>query len=701
MKKQEAFERIQKLRKLINYHRYLYHVLDKQEISDAALDSLKKELFDLEEKFPEFKTPTSPTQRIGGKPLPEFKKIHHKIQMLSLHDAFTKEDIYNWQKRIKNFLRGSKYENFKISYYSEIKMDGLAIKLVYKRGKLIIGATRGDGIKGEDVTQNIKTIETIPLEIHILERKEITEMLKEIDIKKEQLLKKIKDLEIEIRGEVYIEKKEFEKINQIQRQKGLPEFANPRNLASGSVRQLDPKITASRKLKFMAYDIVTDLGQDTHQKTHLLLKILGFKTNNLDKLCNSIDEVIEHHNKISKIRDKLQYWTDGMVVNINEIEIFKFLGIVGKGPRGAIAYKFPPEEATTQILDIVVQVGRTGKLTPVAILKPVYIAGTTISRATLHNEDEIKKLGVKIKDTVIVKKAGDIIPEVVKVLPELRTGKEIEFKMPEKCPFCESPVVKKQGEVDYYCSNKNCYAQSREKIKHFVSKVAFDIQGLGDKIVDQLIEAGLIEDPADIFSLKKGDLLNLEGFAEKKVENLLSAINNSKEITLDRFLFALGIRYVGEQTAQLIANWLYNKVKSPTKSKDYIEYMKNVSLDELSSLQDIGPIVAESIYNFFRDKKNLKLIYKLFKNGVRIKRIVLKRDSKIKGKVFIFTGTLDSMTRDEAKKKIRELGGEVVSSISKRVDFVVCGENPGSKYKKAKKLGLKIINEKEFLNMIS
>ncbi|MCD6412233.1 NAD-dependent DNA ligase LigA [bacterium] len=670
LSKEEAKKRIEKLRKEIEYHYYLYYVLNRPEISDAAYDSLKRELIELEKQFPEFVTPDSPTQRVGGPPLEKFEKVTHKVPMLTLNDAMDEEELREWEERIKRLLSPSEIK--KLDYFAELKMDGLAMSLIYRDGILVKGATRGDGYTGEDVTQNVKTIRAIPLRLRL-----------------ENLPKKYKiPKEIEIRGEVYMSKKAFEKLNEEQRKKGEPLFANPRNAAAGSVRQLDPKITASRELSFYGYQIVTDLGFETHQESHQVMKLLGIPDNPYNRYCKNLEEVIKFHHYIQSIREKLPYDIDGIVVNVNDNRIFEKLGIVGRAPRGAIAYKFPGVEATTKIKDIIVQVGRTGKLTPVAILEPVKVGGVTISRATLHNADEIKRLGVKIGDTVIVRRAGDVIPEVVKVITSLRDGSEKEFKMPKTCPYCGSKVIKKEGEVDYYCSNPNCFAAQRRYLYHFVSKKAFDIEGLGPKIIDQLLEEGLIRDASDIFKLKKGDLIPLERFAEKSAQNLIEAIEKSKEIPLARFIYALGIRHVGEETANLLATRFGS-----------IENLKKASLEELKEIPDIGEIVAESIYSWFHDKKNLQFIQKLLDAGVKIlppKKI----KTKLKGKTFVFTGALKSMTRDEASEKVRLLGGHVSSSVSRNTDYVVVGENPGSKYERAKKLGIKILTEEEFLKMI-
>ncbi len=665
MNKPEAKKRIEKLKKLINHHRYLYHVLDRQEISDAVLDSLKKELFNLEQKYPEFIAPDSPTQRIGGLPLKKFEKVKHSQPMLSFNDAFSEKDMKDWEERIKKLLIQEEIE--KLDYFCELKFDGLAIELIYRKGILEIGSTRGDGIIGENVTQNLKTIDSIPLRLRKEER------------------------EIIVRGEVIIFKKDFLKINRIREKANLPVYANPRNVAAGSIRQLNPKITAQRKLTFFAYDLVSNLGQTTHQEEHKILKDLGFKTNPHNRFCKDLKQVFEFRELWKEKREKLEYEIDGIVAIVNQNKIFQKLGTVGKAPRGAVAYKFPLKQAETIVEDIKIQIGRTGAVTPVACLKPVEVGGVTISRATLHNEDEIKRLGVKIGDTVIVGRAGDVIPGVVKVLKELRTGKEKVFKMPKVCPFCRAKLIKPKGEVIWRCPNPICQARQRRHLYHFVSKGAFDIDGLGPRIIDQLFEKNLISDPADIFQLKEGDLVLLEGFAEKAAENLILAIEAKKEIDFARFIYALGIKEVGEETSQDLTNYFRN-----------LENLKKVSKEKLIEIRDIGPETAESIYNWFHQKTNLRLLKKLKQSGIEIRypRPSTKYQT-LSGKTFVLTGSLTNLTREEAKEKIRNLGGKVSEAISKHTDFLVLGKEPGSKFQEAKKLGIKIIDEKEFLDYVN
>jgi DNA ligase (NAD+) len=686
MTKTEAKKRIEKLKKLIEKYRYSRHVLDKEIVPIEIEDSLKKELFDLEQKYPDLITPDSPTQRVGGKPLEKFEKVRHPQPMLSFNDAFSEKDMEDWRERISKLL--TKEEISKLDFYCEPKLDGLAIELIYKDGIFSIGSTRGDGVFGENVTQNLKTIESVPLKL-----REPDEVIKDLEREGEKeivdFIKKNGLKEVAVRGEAIITKKNFELVNKEQEKLGQPTFANPRNLAAGSIRQLDPKITAKRKLDVNVYDLVSDFGQRTHEQEHRILHALGFKTNNkYSKYCKSLKEVFEFREYWLKNREKLPYEIDGVVVQINDNKIFKKLGVIGKAPRGAIAFKFPLKQSTTILKDVKFQVGRTGAVTPVAVLEPVDVGGVIITRATLHNEDMIKKLGVKIGDTVAVGRAGDVIPEVIQALPELRTGKEKEIKFPRNCPVCGQKLEKPEGEALWRCKNPKCPAKERRYFYHFVN--AFDIIGLGPKIIDRLLDEGLIEDPADLFLLKEEDLLHLERFAEKSAKNLISAIQSKKKINLPRFIFALGIRNVGEETAQDLAEYFGS-----------IEKLKKASLAELQKIMDIGPVVAESIYNFFQEKRNLEFLEKLKKAGVEIQYQKPKiKSQKLKGLTFVLTGTLETMTREEAKEKIRLFGGEVSESVSRKTDYLIVGKEPGSKFEKAKKLGIKTIEEKEFLQLL-
>ena len=658
MTKSEAKERIGKLKKLIDKYRYQYHVLNKLEISEEALDSLKHELKKLEDKFPGLITSDSPTQRVAGKPLKEFKKVRHQTKMMSLEDVFSEEEFSEWLERIKKLAPRDEFH-----FYAEPKFDGLALSIVYENGVLKYAATRGDGEVGEDVTQNVRTIESVPLRINANGR-------------------------VEARGETIITKKNFEFINKEQKKKGASLYANTRNLAAGSLRQLDPKITASRRLDFFAYDL---LGMDfeNHSEEHKALRDLGFKTGgDMESICKKPEEVFPRYKKIAERREKLPYNIDGIVVSVDSNDLFKKLGVVGKAPRGAIAFKFAPKETTTKVEDIIVQVGRTGALTPVAILKPVEIGGVTVSRATLHNEDEIKRLGLKIGDSVIVGRAGDVIPDVKKVLKELRTGHEKEFHMPKRCPVCGKQIEKDKGGVVDYCKNKLCPARHREWLYHFVSRKAFNIDGLGPKILNAFLDHGLIQDASDIFELKEGDIAPLERFGEKSAENIVLAVKNSRKITFARFLYALGILHVGEETAIDLAGYFGS-----------LGQLEHVSKENLESIPNVGGVIAESVYGWFNDERNKNFLKKLLKN-VEIENPKKRKPGKLAGKIFVFTGEMESMSRDEAKAKVRDLGGDPSETVSKNTDYVVAGENHGSKYDKAKKLGVKIMDEKEFLKLI-
>lgn len=675
LSKKEAGERIKKLKKTISHHRYLYHILDQSEISDSALDSLKKELSSLEKEYPEFLTKDSPTQRVGGRALKKFEKVKHEIPMLSMEDVFSEKEIQSWEDYLKRLTRLEKIE-----YFAELKIDGFAVSLIYENGIFLQGSTRGNGKIGEDVTNNLKTIDSIPLKIE-LRTKALGKMESEIK-------NLIKNGKIEIRGEVYMERDDFEKMNKDLENRGEKKYANPRNLAAGSIRQLDPKLASSRPLKFLAYNIVTNFGQVKHSEEHQMLPMLGFKSDK-GKVCRKLEEVFDYWREVIGKRNALPFQVDGVVVLVNNNSLFKKLGKAGRGSRATRALKFSPEEATTTVQDIILQVGRTGAVTPVAVLKPVKVGGTTITKATLHNEDEIKRLEIKIGDTVIVARAGDVIPDIIKVLKDLRTGKEKKFYFKKKCPICGKDLVKKENEAIWRCKNPKCSAVRRKSLYHFVSKKAFDIDGLGPKAIDKLMDEKLISSAPDIFRLAEGDLIPLERFAEKSASNLIKAIEKSKKIALSRFIFGLGIRYVGEETSIDLADY-FGSLKNIRKTK----------LEELEKVPDIGCVVARSIYKWFRGKSNLELINNLIGAGIKI--ISPKKvEKKLKGKRFLFTGSLINMTRDEAKNRVRMLGGDISSSVSKETDFVICGNSPGSKKEKAKKLGVKIISEKEFLKIIS
>ena len=690
MNKKSAKERVVELQRVIEKYRYAYHVLDKSLISDEALDSLKKELFDLENQYPEFITLDSPTQRVGGEPLREFKKVEHEQPMISLNDAFSVQDMSDWIEKLENFL-GRKLNS---DFYCELKLDGFAVELLYEDKVFKQASTRGNGLVGEDITQNIKTVEAVPLILDDSKAK--------IKIPKKLV----------VRGEVFVNKKEFKRMNRVQEEKGLKTYANPRNLAAGSVRQLDSKVTAGRKLDSFEYDIIMPSKQlekwgiTKHEEEHELLKSWGFKINPHNKRVDSLEDIFKLQDYwTGKKRDDLPYEIDGIVVFVNDNKEFERAGVIGKAPRGGIAFKFSPKEATTIIEGIKIQVGRTSVLTPVAILRPVQVAGITITHATLHNFDEIQRLGVRIGDTVIVSRAGDVIPKITKVLKELRPKNTKEFEMPKVCPIDGGKVIK--DGVFYKCGNKNCGGVHKEKLYHFVSRGAFNIEGLGPKIIDRFIDEGLINDAADIFDLKEGDILTLERFGKKSAENIVREVNLKKEISLNKFIYSLGIIHIGEETSVLLADKFLSEFDNArVKINDLVDYFKNISLEELQEIPDVGPKVAQSVYNWFRESRNLKLLEKMEEVGVKIKvsakggSVSGEKSDKLKGLSFVLTGSLETMERGSAKERIRELGGDVSESVSKKTSYVVVGAEPGSKAEKAKRLGIKIINEKEFLNII-
>ncbi len=672
MEKKDAENRIRKLRAYIEKLRYEYHVLDAPSASDALWDQLMRELISLEDQFPEFKDSNSPSQKVGGDPLKSFENKPHRFPMLSLNDAFDEKELRDWYGRIVKLVGEEAIVDS--GFYCELKMDGLAASLTYEKGILKYALTRGDGRTGEDITNNIKTIKSIPI---VLRRDS-------------KIFSMTQDKEIEIRGEVFMPTSSFDTLNNERKEKMLPLFANPRNAAAGSLRQLDPKITASRNLNFTGYALL-GIPLATHQEEHEISKELGVPSDKHNRLCATLDEVIELWHEWEKLRASLPYQIDGMVVNINNKKIFEKLGVVGRAPRGAVAFKWPAEEATTIITDIEVRVGRTGVLTPTAHFVPVLVAGSTVSRATLHNMDEIEKKDIRIGDSVVIRKAGDVIPEVVRSVSEIRTGNEKIFKMPQICPNCGGEVVRKEGESAYRCLNKNCFAIEFRFLEHFVSKHAFDIDGLGPKIIDRLINEGLIKDAADLFTLTLGDLKPLERFAEKSAGNIVESIEKSKDITLSRFVYALGIRNIGEETAIDLA----------TKYR-IADRLMSANLEDLNSMHDIGPVVAKNIFDYFHDEKNKEFVLRLLSNGVKIKEPEKEvQKVGITGKTFVFTGGLNVMTRDDAKALVRKYGGNISESVSKKVDYVVSGEEAGSKFDKAKKLGIEIIGEKTFLKLIS
>ncbi len=670
----EAKKRIEKLRIEIEDLRYRYHVLDDPRVSDDVYDSLTRQLVALEKDYPELADPSSPVNRVGGKPLDKFVKVKHAVRMTSLNDAFSKEEVLDWEVRVKKLLPPSQ----KVEYFCELKLDGLAVSLIYENGLLVRGATRGDGFIGEDITQNLKTIPAIPLKL------------------RGQNLPKL----VEVRGEAVMAKKTLIDLNKKYQKLGKPLLANTRNSAAGSLRQLDPALAKERNLDFFAYDIAQLVTSDqelvtSHSKEHELLREFGFKVDKHELVCKNLSELFKFIEKIEKLRPNFEYGTDGVVISVNHLDLHQILGIVGKAPRYMLAYKYPAEKATTQVLDITVNVGRTGVLTPVAHFKPTLVAGSTVSKATLHNMDQIERLGLKIGDTVIIQKAGDVIPEVVEVLLKLRTGVEKKFTMPALCPVCNGKVLKREtgdkqgkGSVAYYCTNPSCPAKNQRGMEHFVN--AFEIYTVGPKIISRLKDEGLISDSADLFSLTEADLSGLERFGEKSAQNIISSIEEHKKISLARFIYSLGIPNVGEQTSEDLAT-----------SFGSLDKLMTATLDNINAIENIGPIVTSSVYEWFHHIENQKFIDKLFKNGVHIlstKYSVLS--TRLADKTFVLTGTLESMSRDEAKKKIKALGGKTTESVSKQTSYVVAGSEPGSKKEKGEKLGVKILNEQQFIDLI-
>lgn len=665
-----AKERIAKLKEQITYYREAFHVHNREEISPEALDSLKHELYKLEENFPELITADSPTQRVAGLALDKFEKIEHPSRMLSLEDVFDFEEIEAWKIKIQKLIPQEK-----LDYYCELKMDGLALSLIYKNGILETAATRGNGFIGEDVTNNVKTIEAIPLKI---------DNLAEI---------------VEVRGEVYINKKQFGILNENQKLKGEKLFANPRNLAAGSLRQLDSKIAASRGLEFMAYSLITDLGQKTHEEEHLLMQKLGFKIGIYNKYAADLNEVWDFcEDWRGEKRDNLEYEIDGVVIVVNNQSLHERLGVVGKAPRYSVAYKFPAEEKTTIIKDIQLQIGRTGALTPVAILEPVFLAGSTISRATLHNFDEIERLGLKIGDTVIIQKAGDVIPKIVKTLAELRTGQEKDFDFPKKCPFCDGEVNHENNGTILYCKNPNCFPKQRENLIHFVQ--VLDIDGLGEANIDLFLENSLISTTADIYRLKVGDLLELPRFAEKKAEKIVKSIASKKELDLAKFINSLGIRYIGAETSVIVTRAYLDQLEFPLKPVALWNLWKNLEISDWLNIDGIGEKTAESLYNYFHDEDYQKLWEDFTELEIILNSKQANQDQKLLDKSFVITGTLEILSRKEIKDLIVKFGGKVSSSVSKNTDYLVYGEKAGSKKLQAEELGVKMIKETEFMELI-
>ncbi|MGA8942525.1 MAG: NAD-dependent DNA ligase LigA [Thermoactinomyces sp.] len=661
---EDAKKRVEELREEINEHNYRYYVLDHPIISDTDYDLLMRELIQLEEKFPELKTPDSPTQRVGGEPLPHFEKVRHSSQMLSLGNAFAEQDLRDFDERVRKAAGGQK-----VLYVCELKIDGLAVALRYEEGRFQLGATRGDGLTGEDITQNLRTIRSLPLRLR-------------------------KPVSIEVRGEAFMPRTAFERLNRERKERGENVFANPRNAAAGSLRQLDPRLAAERTLDLFVYELgqIEDRPISTHTESLQFLEELGFKVNPARKTVATVEEMLQFIQEWRERRPELPYEIDGIVIKVDDLALREKMGATAKSPRWAIAYKFPAEEAITLLRDIALNVGRTGVLTPTAILQPVNLAGTTVGRASLHNEDLIREKDIRLGDHVIVKKAGDIIPEVVGVLTDQRTGQEKFFTMPSRCPECGSELVRLEGEVALRCINPECPAQTREGIIHFVSRGAMNIEGLGEKVVAQLFEQGLVRSVADLYYLNREDLLKLERMGEKSVNNLLQAIEESKKNSLERLLFGLGIRFVGAKGAKILARHF-----------GHMDAIMAASEEELVAIDEIGPKMAASIVTYMNKPEVQETIDRLKMAGVnmeykgQVRTQTDASDDPFAGKTIVITGTLENMSRKEASELLEVLGANVTGSVSKKTDLLIAGEKAGSKLDKAKKLNVTIWDEKTFL----
>lgn len=666
MDRDKAQKRIEVLRQEIEHHNHCYYVLDDPVISDAEYDALMRELQKLENRYPDLISPNSPTQRVGALPLESFNTVPHALPMLSLANAMTFDEVIDFDRRVKKILSIGD-----VDYVMEVKIDGLAVELVYVNGEFTLGSTRGDGFIGEDITQNLRTIKAIPMRLIQAPGIPVPERL-------------------EVRGEVYMGRKEFIALNKKREETGEPLFANPRNAASGSIRQLDPKITAGRKLNIFCYapGQVSGIRFRTHMEFLDHLRQWEFRVNPHIKPCRNIDDIIVHYEHIHSIRDEIPYEIDGTVIKVNRLDYQELLGTVSRSPRWAIAFKFEAHEELTVVEDIEVSVGRTGALTPVAILRPVMIGGVEVSRATLHNEDEIQRKDIMVGDTVMVSRAGDVIPEVIRVIKEERRSDSRPFSMPGQCPVCGEDVVRPPGEAIRRCVNINCPAQIKGSIEHFASKRAMDIDGLGTKLVEQMVDKNVIRDVSDLYYLKKEDLVSLERMAERSAQNILDAIDASRRRPFGRFIYGLGIRHVGEHIAGLLGERFGS-----------IHELMEADTDALLKIQEIGPEVANSIVSFFKDAKNRETIDRILAGGVAIEYGAAGK-GKLDGTLFLFTGTLKSMSRDEARRKVEELGGKTATALSRKVTYLVAGEETGSKLDKAKKLGIKIISEEKFLQAI-
>lgn len=663
---QKIHQQILELRGKLHYHNRRYYVDDAPEISDYEYDQLYKELQALEAGHPELITPDSPTQRVGAKPAEQFLTVPHAKPMLSLENTYSEGELRDFEARIKKLLPGEDLE-----YVVELKIDGVGISVVYENGLLARGVTRGDGFSGEEITQNIRAIRSIPLSVDKADPAAGA---------------------FEVRGEVYIHRKEFERINMEREENGEAAFANPRNAAAGSLRLLDSRVTASRNLRAFFYyaDFPQEAGITTQHQVLAKLDALGFKTNPNRALCRDMEEVLAFIRHWEGKRDGLDYDVDGMVVKVNRLDLRERLGSTSKSPRWAVAFKYPAQQATTRIKDIVVQVGRTGTLTPVAELEPVFLSGSTISRATLHNEEEIARKDIRVGDHVFIEKGGDIIPKVIKAILEKRTGEEQPFKFPADCPECGASTDKPEGEVARRCSNSACPAQLKERLRHFASRAAMDIDHLGPSIIDKLVDAGMVRDAADLYSLDYQRVASFDLMGEKSARNLGEAMEKSKGAGLKRLIFSLGIRFVGARAAEILSEHF-----------DSMDRLAEAREEDLESIHEIGPKIARSVVHFFQQEENLKVIRKLKEAGILMEAVRHERGQlPLKGKQFVLTGTLSSMTRNEAKEKLARLGGRVMSSVTAKTDFLVCGEEPGSKLKKARELNVRALEEKEFLEMI-
>jgi len=666
----QAKHKIEKLKDEIRHHDYCYYALNQPEISDSEYDGLMKQLERLEKQFPALVTPDSPTQRVSGQALKEFRSVKHQTPMLSLSNTYSTEEIKAWVQRVQ---KNVPYRE--IDYVVEPKIDGVGIALTYEKGKLVLGATRGDGETGDDITANLRTMASIPLLLQTSNKFQIPEFL-------------------EVRGEAYMNKNDFVRMNRQRSLNGETTFANPRNATAGSLKLLDPRLVAERPIKCFIYSLGGLKGGPefrTHWEVLQAMREWGLRVNPHNLLCKCAEEVISHVTSWEAKRDELEYEIDGMVIKVNSFELQNILGFTQKSPRWAVAFKFQARQATTKLKNIMVQVGRTGVLTPVALLEPVEVGGVTVTNSTLHNFDQIKRLDVRIGDRVIIERSGDVIPNIVKVVKSVRNGKEKQIAVPEKCPVCGHPTVREQGEVAVRCPNPLCPAQLRRTLEHFASRSAMDIEGLGESVIEQLVEHGLVNDVADIYSLKKSDFLKLELFADKRAENLLESIEKSKRQPLERLLFGLGIRHVGERASSDIANHFGT-----------LEALANASAEQLEKIPEVGPIMAESIQRFFQQKQVQKVLEKLKRAGINTiqPKAAVTGERKLAGKTFVFTGEMEKYSRSEAKNIVSRLGGHTSSSVSKKTDFVVVGANPGSKFDRAEALGLKIISEDEFDKLI-